>query len=433
MLYISGPNDTLKDLMTKEGFQKTLPEYERQFALQNPELCAKHPDFKKKLPAFAPIFLIHQGPFDAATRPEVVNELQTFTQAERQTLRMMQENHFDITSQIAMTDIMEELQRYASGFRSWLKSPLVVTPWKDVNSALTDKSLFKLFAETSKFSSSHITASPRFYILDQLYEDMMARDALNRQLFMLRSQKSADLGLLRELEREIKTLTGKIKKGLPKKIANARSKYVHRRFTADEIRRMRANSYSAKGARTGTPVTTHLDVLNKSGLARLRTMVGGLKKLGNGVGKAATMINYGAVAYDTAEAYKSGTAKDAARTFITGASAVYLTSQAVTAMGGTTALGGLVLGSLAGDATIGATLLVCSPVLGWVLVVVTGVAVGGYLGYKAKGMLEEVWDMAEDIGSAAYQEAAKAANLVHEEFKNAWSSGSRWILEFYGN
>lgn len=433
MLYISGPNDTLKDMMAKEGFQGTLSEYERQFASQNPEICAKYPDFKKKLPAFTPVFLIHQGPFDPATRPDVVKELLQFTQTERQTLRMMQESQFDIATQVAMTDIMEELQRYAAGFRSWLKTPLVVTPWKDINSALTDKSLFKLFAETSKFSSSHITKSPRFYILDQLYEDMMARDALNRQLFMMRSQKSPDIGLQRELERQIKTLTGNIKKGLPKKLANARSKYVHRRYTSDEIRRMRANSFSAKGARTGNPITTNLDVLNKSGLGRLRSMVGGLKKLGNGVSKAATMINYGAVAYDTAEAYKSGGSRDAARTFITGASAVYLTSQAVTAMGGTTALGGLVLGSLAGDATIGATLLVCSPILGWVIVVVTGVAVGGYIGYKAKGLLEEVWDMAEDIGSTAYQEAAKAANLVHEEFRTAWSTGQRWILEFYGN
>ncbi|MCE5316494.1 MAG: hypothetical protein LLG04_03915 [Parachlamydia sp.] len=433
MLYISGPNDSLKDLMVKEGFQGTLTEYERQFAAQNPELCAKYPDFKRKLPAFTPVFLISQGAFDPVTRPEVVKELLQFSQAERQTLRMMQDSHFDITTQIAMTDIMEELQSYASGFRSWLKAPLVSTPWKDINSSLTDKSIFKLFAETSKFTSNHIQTGPRFYILDQLYEDMMARDALNRQLFMLRSQKNTDLGLQNELERQVKNLTANIKKGLPKKIASARSKYVHRRFTPDEIRKMRANCFSEKGARTGKPVTTNLDVLNKTGLSRLRKMVEGLRKLGNGVSKAAVMLNYGVVAYDTVQAYNSGSSKDAARTFITGASAVYLTSQAVAAMGGTTALGGLVLGSLAGDAAIGATLLVCSPVIGWIIVVVTGVAVAGYVGYKAKGLLEEVWDMAEDIGSTAYQEAAKAANLVHEELKNAWSSGSFWVLEFYGH
>ena len=296
---------------------------------------------------------------------------------------------------------------------------------------MTDKSLFKLFAETSKFSSSHIQRTPRFYKLDALYEDMMARDVLNRQLHMLRTQKNSDIGLQNDLEKQIKDLTAKIKKALPKKITETRAKYVNGRFTPDEIRKMRANCFSEKGARTGKPVTTNLDVLNKSGLNRLRLMVKGLKKIGNGVSKAATMLNYGVVASDTAEAYKiSG--RDAARTFITGASAVYLTSQAVAAMGGTTALGGLVIGSLAGDAAVGATLLICSPVLGWVLVVVTGVAVGGYIGYKAKGLLEEVWDVVEDLTITAYHEAAKAAALA-DELKSAWNKSSSWILDFYGN
>ena len=133
MLYISGPNDTLKDLMAKEGFKGTLADYERQFALsKKTELCKSYPDYKRNLPSFTPMYLVTQAPFDSATRAEVVRELFLFSPAERETLRMMQDSQFDIPTQIAMTEIMEELQDYAADFRTWLKAPLVSTPWKDI-------------------------------------------------------------------------------------------------------------------------------------------------------------------------------------------------------------------------------------------------------------------------------------------------------------
>ena len=57
----------------------------------------------------------------------------------------------------------------------------------------------------------------------------------------------------------------------------------------------------------------------------------------------------------------------------------------------------------------------------------------GYIGYKSKGLLEEVWDIGEDVGSYIYKESVKAAGLIQEELSNAWSSGSQWVLEFYGS
>lgn len=433
MLYISGPNDTLKDLMLKEEFVGSLSEYDQKFASLNPELC-KIFNYKQQLAPYTAMYLVSQPAFDSTTQAEICREINKFTLEERKALRMLQESGQDIPTQIAMTDIMSELQDYAAGFRKWLKNPLIVTPWTEINNSFTDKSLFKFFSEGSRFGSDYLRTSPRFYTLNTLYEDMMTRDVLNRQLHMLMNRKDSEaMSLKKELEKGIKQLTAKIKQLLPKQISTSRAKYVHRNFNYDEVRKMRSNSYSAKAARHGKLLTTNLDVLNKSGLARLKSLVNGLKVLGNSVNKALPILNYGVVAYDTALAYQNGKTREAARTFITGAAAIYLTTQAVAAVGGTTALGGFVVGAAMGDIALGATVLISSPVVGWVVVVVAGVAAAGYIGYKAKGVFEEVWDIAEPWGIAAYQQTCKAADLVHDELKAAWNSSSQWVLDFYNN
>ena len=44
MLYIPGPNETLRELKEKEGYAGTLQEYERLFAQANPALCLENPN-----------------------------------------------------------------------------------------------------------------------------------------------------------------------------------------------------------------------------------------------------------------------------------------------------------------------------------------------------------------------------------------------------
>ncbi len=428
MLYISDADETLKGLMVKEEFTGTQLEYERKFAEMNPEFCAKFPNYKDKLPDYMPMVLVTQPIFDPSCRAEIVNELFLFSDEERQSLRIMQEQQWDIPVQIALTDVLKGLQEYASGFRKWLDVPLVVSPWKDLGSALTRASLFDFSEGTLKFGAERIENSSRYILLDKLYKNMMMRDLLNRQLHMLRDKRGGEaLAIKKDLSKQIKELNALIKKQLPEKMSKALPKYVNKRFTADEIAKMRSSSYSSKAT-----VTTKIDVLNKSGLGRLKAMTSELKMLGEGVNKTAALLNYGVVAYDAKEAYKTGGGKAAMRTFVTGASAIYITSSAVSAVGGTTALGGFVIGTLAGDAALGTTLLICSPVLGWVIVIGVGVAVSGYVGYKAKGYLEQVWDIGEDLTVKAYHEASKAASLVHEELRSAWDSGSHWVLSFYG-
>ncbi len=433
MLYMCDSNETLKDLMVKEGFTGTLLEYQKQFAALNPELCAKFPRYKESLPAFMPITLVTVPTLDPATRGVTVSELMRFSLEERQALRKMQQEQRDVPTEIGLTDMMEELQVYAAGFRRWLKHPLVVTPWTEINNGLTDKSLFKLSGETLKFGAEKLSSSAQHNLVDKLYNAMLQRDLLNRQVHMLQDKKV--LGAMmqkQELEKQIKELTVQIKQLLPAKLTKVAGKYVHKKFSLEEVRKMRANCYSVKKARAGKILTTDLDVFNRSGLARLKVMIKGMKWLGGAFGKGATLLNYAVVTYDAKEAYHTGGAKSAARAFVTGASAVYLTSQAMAAAGGTAAVGTFAIGAISGDLAAGTALLMCSPVLGWVVVIVAGVTVAGIVGYQAKSFLEGSWDVSEKVGTEAYKEASRVSGLVHEELKSAWNSGSQWVLDFYG-
>ena len=284
-----------------------------------------------------------------------------------------------------------------------------------------------------KFGAEKLSSSAQYNLLDKLYNAMLQRDLLSRQLHMLKDKKV--LGAMmqkQELEKQIKELTAQIKRLLPTKLTQVAGKHIYKKFSLDEIRKMRAACYSAKKARAGRILTTDLDVFNKSGLARLKVMINGMKWLGAAVGKGATLLNYAVVTYDAKEAYRTEGAKSAARTFVTGASAVYLTSQAIAAAGGTAAVGTFAIGAIAGDLAAGTALLICSPVLGWVVVIVAGVTVAGIVGYQAKSFLESTWDVGEKVGTEAYKEAARVSGLVHAELRSAWDTGSQWVLDFYG-
>jgi hypothetical protein len=434
MLYISTTNDTLKSLKEEERYPGPLAEYERKFSEANPELCAKFPRYKEELPAYMPTVLVTEPISDPSCRAETVNEIFRFSAQERRTLRKMQDLQWDILDQIVLTDIMEELQGYASNFRKQLDLPLIVSPWSELNKALPRTSIFDFSEETFKFGSKRILNSSKLVSLEKLHQNMMARDVLNRQLYLLRNQNGPKAFVIkRDLEKQIKELTAQIKQQLPAKMSQKLPEFLSKKFSAEEIGKMRSNSYSAKGARKGTLLTTKIDVLNKSGLGRLKDMATELKWLGEGANKSISMLNYGAVAYDAEQAYGTGGAKAAARTFVTGTSAVYLTAEAVTALGGATAIGGYVIGGIAGDAAVGTTLLICSPILGWVVVVVVGVAAASYFGSQTKDLFEQAWDFAETRGTQAYEKIAEAASLAHDELRSAWNSESRWVLDFYGH
>jgi hypothetical protein len=431
MVYITGPDDTLRQLKEKTGTMGSLEVYEKTCLMCNPEMCAKYPNYRQKLPPYTPIFLISEEPVDNETRKEIWYELSKYSDNERQGLYELQEEGADIPTQVAVSSLMEDLQSYAATVRQWLKTPLILTPWEATKDIVTNKHIFKAFGEGTSHVSTVIKGSDIYTKLDTLYEHMLARDELNRKLHMLQGQKGMG-ALKKSLENQIKDLTQKIKLQLPKKLDAAMVKYLRKKFSPDAVKKMRANSYSAKAAKSGRLLTTNLQVLDRSGLGRLRTIVKELKRLGKGVNQAAKMLNYGIVLYDTYDAYNKG--GNVARTFITGGLAVYLSSQAVAAVGGTAALGGIVIGGgvTASNLVLGSTVLVCCPIVGWTALIV-GLVAAAVVSYGVKKSLEGVWDLGDQVSQAIYKKAVEATNQMRQEFESAWLEGSSWLMPYYGS
>lgn len=431
MVYITGPNDTLKTVKQRDTPLGSLEVYEKTCKMMNPEMCEKNPNWKQKLPPYTPIFLLFEEPVDNETRKEIWYELSKFSQEERQILYELQEQGSDLATQVAVGSLMEEFQEYAKGVRQWLKTPLVLTPWKHANEIATNKHIFKAIGEGSSHISMSIRASSLYRNLDELFENMLARDELNRTLHMLEGKRE-HAGLRKSLEQQIKDLTKKIKQQLPKRLDNYMNKYLRNRMTADGVRKMRANCYSVKAGRSGKFLTTNLQVLDRTGLGRLRSLAGGLKQLSKGISQGAKMLNYGIVAYDTYEAYNNG--GSVARTFITGGLAVYLSTQAVAAVGGTTALGGFVIGSgvTVSNLMLGSTILLSCPVVGWTALIV-GLAAAAVISYGIKKGVEGVWDLGEDLSPEVYKQASEATKEMRQVLQSAWTEKSDWLLEFYGN
>lgn len=430
MVYISGPNDTLQGLKEKEGYAGDLSSYAQECLNRNPEMCRRYPGFKQKLPAYTPVFLPSEDPVDLETRQDIWNELSKFSQEERKMLYELQQQGADIPTQVATTSFMEKFQEYAEMVRQWLKVPLITTPWDFFNKSLTNKSTFKGVGESSNYISTLVKKSSSD--LDKLYEAMLERDNLNQQLYLLKDQKGSEVSVLRRnLDAKIKEVTKTIKQLLPKKIDAAMNQYLRRKFTPDAVRKMRANCYSAKATRGGSLLTTKLQVLNKSGLSRLRTMVNGLKTVGQQINFCAKLLNWAVVGYDTLKAYKTG--GNVARTFITGALSVYLSGQAVAAMGGTAALGGFVLGSgiTASNLILGSTVLVCVPGVGWIALAV-GLVAAGAVSYASKNALEGVWDLGEPVAKEIYNGVSNAVHDIYKQLQAAWAQSSEWVLDFYG-
>lgn len=433
MLYISGERETLKELKEKEGYDGPLSVYEQLFAEANPFLVKKYPNYKKCLPPYTPLFLVTVEAFNPATKMETQETIDRFSLKEKKALRELQEErHDDVTTQLTLSAIMESFQDYAKAARQALKTPLILTPWNEFNSSLTDKHLFKMMGETSSRASDLLAKRPSFVLRDELYEMMLAKDDLCRRIYLLKNKYDKEAVAARKsLFKEVERLNQEIRKLLPKKIKDAQSKYVHRLFTDAERAKMRKAVSSTRSAGRMRLSTVNLDVLNKSGLGRLRTVISEMKMLGQGINKGAKMLNWGVVAYDTVDAYMSG--KNFARTFFAGATSVVVASELAAAAGGTTALGGLVIGSLVGDAAIGTTILVCSPVIGWVVLLVAGVAIGGYVSYKSKSAAEGIWDLAEDVSGKIATETSKAMEWTHEWFKKAWDEKATWLPKYYGD
>lgn len=462
MLYISGRGETLKELRVKEGYTSPLDAYENEFAKQNPGMCSKYPSYKKVLPPYTPMFLVIDEASDPEHKKEILQELSTFSTDELKVLKELQESNADLGTQIAFDFLMDDYREYVDEFqtdlktsplppapsnhwldkpfakpldnlravRDWLNAPVILTPWQTANGILKNKILPKTIAETTSFASKSLSSSQYFKTMDPLFEHMLSRDILNRQLQIMKDVKGSTVAISKaNLEKQIKFHTAQIKQLLPKRLDSYMQKALSSKFTPSLLRKLRANCYSAKAARGGKLLTTDLDVLNKSGLTRLRSMIKGLKGTGQLLKTGVKVLNYGAVALDTYDAYENG--GNIAKTFITGTLSVAATTGVVNMMGGTAAVGALVVNSIPGAAAFGVTVLSCTPVVGWGVLIV-GIVASAAIGYGIKKLSEGVWDIAEDPVSNVSKQIYSDMMELEQAVKKAWNEKPSALLDFYG-
>jgi hypothetical protein len=332
----------------------------------------------------------------------------------------MQEDGYDIPTHVATVSVLEEFQGYVNPGKSVMSSPIFPTPVYEFNRSLTNKSLIKMSGEGLKQGAHLMESSPKFIAKTNLMELMKRRDEVNHKWFQLRGKNGlTSINDRHALEREAKELTSQIKKLIPKKITDNASKYVHG-LPADQARKSRAGSASLKLAKKGAGKMklTHLERLNISGLAFHRNLIKGFKVLGDGVKKVGTYTNYTLAGYEILNSFLNG--GNPLRTAFKEGSAIYAGTVLSAAAGGTLAgLGGIAIGTIAGDAALGAAILVCYPVIGWVVLVIAGAAIAGYVSYQTKDVAERVWDGVES--GYVKDQVYEYAEWIYNEFKSLGS------------
>lgn len=96
-------------------------------------------------------------------------------------------------------------------------------------------------------------------------------------------------------------------------------------------------------------------------------------------------------------------------------------------------MGALTLGAVGGEGAVVA--LLCCPGAGWILAIV-GLAVAGYVSYKASEAADELYVKTEELWEAYDKESIKRVSSfmdhVNEDMEDSWSAGAGWILDFYG-
>lgn len=414
MLYMTGPRDSLALLYMQEGYQGSFEEYRKKFAELNPVLVKTLPKDFQMLPPYMPVQLVTNPGEDPIHTMEVATIVSGYSPRERQTLRQMQDENHDIPTSVTALDVMEDFHAFLDQSKKKLTSPIIPTPFYVFDRSLTNKSLIKLTGEGLKHTAYLKETSTAYVGKNKLFELMKRRDELNHEWLQLKGKKGVD-GARKAIEKQTKELTAQIKKLIPRSINASAQKHLHGYKTQD-AKRLASNAASLKVAKKGAEKlkATHLDRLNITGLAKHRTMIKGFKMIGNGVKKAATYTNYGLAAYSIADTYaKGGNVAKVAFREGTSLYAGALLSSAVA--GGLADLGGIAIGAVAGDMALGATILACCPVVGWVVLAVAGATVAGFVSYQTKDVAERVWDGVES--GYVKEKLLQFGRWIYDDFK----------------
>ncbi|MBA2368464.1 MAG: hypothetical protein H0V82_05510 [Candidatus Protochlamydia sp.] len=376
MLYITGENETLNDLKEKECFKGSLTDYTHKFNELNQILGLKIAGPAYQLPRYTPLFPVSQPSPVTLWQHESAQIIGTYSIKERGILREAQEQGIEIPATMAAEDFLSDYESTLRAIRSKIDHPLIQTPWKFTNDLLTLEGITSIGSETSSFRAKAILNSSLFKGLNELEKNMLTMEALHTQLHAMKGEKSVNaLKIKEQLKTQINALAPKIKNQIIPKIEDKLSKHLHSRFSFDELRKMSRTFFDEKLARKGLIKTTYFDLVNRSGLAKMRESIPKFENIGENMGKFSTLLAYAPVVYDTSMAADRKEYTQAVRTAVVGTVKIE-TNMAVTA---------IIIG------TVGSVFLASNPV-GWSLVVGGGVIVyaGLDVGNQAGNLSEKI-------------------------------------------
>lgn len=414
MIYISGEKELIETLRINEGYLGSLAEYTIELKKRNPRL-----NFSSNyLPSYMAIQLVTLTPEDPKHATEIQDIVNSYSSKERLYLRKLQDDKHDIPSQVTAGSILEDFYQATDHLKHMLSYPVVTTSVTEFNKSLTNKSLLKIPGEGFKHAAKTLQNSSKWQPRSKLVDLMDKRNRINLKICELGSQKNRSiLATKNNLNKEAADLTRQIKQIIREQLPGRKRKYLHG-YSPEETRKMSTNSASLKTARKGGQAKinlTHLEKLNKTGLALHRNMIKGYKIAGHWASKGASYFNYTLSAFEVVKTYREG--GDWIRRTFQEASAIGVNRALFAAAGGVglAELGGIVIGAAAGDLALGTAILVCYPVIGWVVLFVAGAALAGYVSYQTKDLAQQVWE--SETGGYIRGKASEFAGWIWDEFK----------------
>jgi len=437
MTYISGEQETLSFLMRESEYSGSFGEFKKEFETLNPHCGAAD-----TLPSYTPVLLPRT--FDSQDADDLrmcVKEMASYGETERQVLHSMQSEKQDVVAQIAMDHLMEEFHDYAKDFANAWDSPLIKTPFDAVNQSVPGASLLDMFGNTAEWGANLSNIALKKYAplrrqLDQLYEAMMRRDVLSRELHILETSRMPPMMRIRQIQSQLSKVQQEIRILLPKKMSTIVQKYLRKKgFASKEIEALRG-SLARKAVRGGKLLMSNFDLLKRTGLPRLRRVVRFLTATGKSLGwagKAAGfagkyLISPAVIGIDTYEAAKRGGRDAAVGTFLSKSAGFAV---GTIALGSTAAVGAVAVNTaamaLGGNALLGSAILMCSPVLGWIALAAVGLVAAGYAAYKTEEFVSYLWEHRGEIGD----KIKHAYHAVEKEIIHLWRSSSAWFHKVF--
>ncbi|MDX8431358.1 MAG: hypothetical protein SNF33_06110 [Candidatus Algichlamydia australiensis] len=437
MVYISGPSDTLGQLKEIDGYQGSLEEYCQKFNTQN---GTSYLNTDARLLPYYPYILISEPPIDVEGAQEAVSVIKNFPEEVRERMRLMQVEGIDMLTHLALSEVFDKARRYADSARSWMDEPLITTPWNFINVSLTNQSAIDLVTGALPDVTEAILKSSFPYDpLHALSFHMMEMDKSNRELARLNLIKGRDndpnfFRQKEQLRESVKMHKLEIKRILPASLDSELQKFLRKIYTPDVIRKIRNGVLSSRLARKGAKssnskiqarsVLSELQFMTKTGLETFEKRMAMLKTVGGTLGSTGTFLSYGLVAYDTERAYHEG--DGVMKTFFSEMAGLEVSAYMSAAVTSRVLMG---VSAIAGEELLVGGAIVCAATVGWVVVLGAGLLAAGYVGAKATGIIQYLWE--PENRKEVWEEVKANTHAAEKHIIDAWDTSRDWVRHFY--